>query len=524
LREAGRETSPAVRALFLNLLTVGHTQEALTIQAEDISIEKARDQGFHLFIRKKPGISSVLLLAESTKDYTGQADTYTYGALEWNEINGDELRIISGSPRQNQEWLLMDSSTEVHPRLGEAFHIYIPPVITYGYPNSRHDTFPVADGIFINIRAFALPYIDYAGPSKDNPFTLSIEALDMAVIQPAPLSPAKPAIHLMPLDVPYPPPEPEPPPVDPRILEEILNRLDRLQAPPPPPPPPAPAPEPKAEGPVFAPIIHAQGGVAIFYPRHEGKTAGLKNTYDPIGTLTLTNQFTQTWGFHLGFDRDPMLMNRIFARATWDIGSIGLEVGPYLGLFNSSTGQVSPGFSVVLHVRIPRWRIFSAFQHDTTLGREHLIGPGDYIQSYSAIKAGAVLPFGRLTLSLIYRNSTIQDDLGMDVLNQWIRYNLGLEISRPPNPWGLRIDLGYQRLQWTYHIGLQPLDYGYGDVYAGLELSYRIGYLRLFLGLETPLYPWVYPQIQSIEDPQAPFFGQIILGFRLSFPLRSGSR
>ena len=61
------EYSPAVRDLSitvrgLSLIAQGHTQEALTIQAEDLSIEKALDQGFDLFIKKKTGISSVLPL------------------------------------------------------------------------------------------------------------------------------------------------------------------------------------------------------------------------------------------------------------------------------------------------------------------------------------------------------------------------------------------------------------------------------------------------------------------------------
>ncbi|MDR2798514.1 MAG: hypothetical protein LBB80_09230, partial [Treponema sp.] len=531
-------------------------QADLVIQAEEISIEKAPDlEGFHLFIKKKPGISSVLL-AESTQDPLGEEDSYTYRALEWNPINGDELRLLNGSPIQNQGCFLMDSSPEYHPRLGEAFHIYIPPIVTYGYPGTRRATLTVEDGLFINIRTFSLPYCDYTAGFKDNPFTLSIQQVPEDIPFPLPEwdpRSGKPTVHpgpgapeplslviqLIPPDAPVPvqdapadlpatlktdqhvpitqapAPAPLPDSEDPRILEEILSLL---KAGPPAAPQPGPAePRPKQKTPVFAPSITARGGLAIFFPGPEGVDIGLRNTYDPIGTITLTNKFTPAWGFHLGFDRDPLIMNRVFARATWDMSFIGLEAGPYFGLFNSSSGQVSPGLSLVLHVRIPRWSLFSSFQYDTTLGKD-LIGPGDYIQSYSEIKAGAVLPFGRLTLSMIDRNSTAQNDLGFDIINHWIRYNLAMEIALLPLPWGFRVDLGYQRLHWTYYVSSGPLDYGYDDVYAGLELSYRIGYLTLLLGLEAPLYPFVYPLIQSIEYPQAPFFGQILLGFKWFFP------
>jgi hypothetical protein len=129
-----------------------------------------------------------------------------------------------------------------------------------------------------------------------------------------------------------------------------------------------------------------------------------------------------------------------------------------------------------------------------------------------------MLPFGRLILSMIDRNSSLQDDQGLDIVNHWIRYNLALEIALPRSPLGFRLDMGYQKLHWTSYIAALPLDYEYWDVYAGLEASYRIGSLTLVLGLEAPLYPFVYPQLQSLAYPEASFFGQIILGFRWTFP------
>ncbi|MHB9293947.1 hypothetical protein Holit_03066 [Hollandina sp. SP2] len=506
--------------LFLHSLLAGYAQENLVLSPEDIFIERAANKkGFHLFIKKKPGLSSVLLM-ESAQPPTGEENDHTYRALEGDGIKQDDFRIISTSPLQDASWFLADSSAEYRPLLGEVLYIYIPSIITYGYPRTRQIIVPVEDGIVMNIRTFALPYCDYSGMYRDNPFTLSIPPAD-------PDAPDAPPIQLKaknpgPEDLPsisvhdtWPDLAAQADPEDAHFREEVLRRLDGLEGASVSPLPPQPWQEERVD---FAPSIYARGGTAIFFPGPEGMDVGLQDTFDPIGTITLTNKFTKTWGFHLGFDRDPMLMNRIIARVIWDIRFIGLEVGPFFGFLNSHTGQISSGLSLILHARIPQWGLFSSFQHDTTLGKDTLIGAGDYMQSFSEIKAGFTLPFGSLTLSLMDRNSTIQDDLGQDMVNQWIRYNLALEIAKPPHPLGLRIDLGYQRLHWTYRLSYPPLDYGYDHVYAGLELSCRIGFLTLLLGLEAPLYPWVYPQIQSIEDPQAPFFGQITLGFRFTFP------
>jgi hypothetical protein len=56
----------------------------------------------------------------------------------------------------------------------EVFHIYIPYLLNFGYEWSRHGEVYVGDGTYLNIRAFELPYGDYRGEFKDNPFLLRI--------------------------------------------------------------------------------------------------------------------------------------------------------------------------------------------------------------------------------------------------------------------------------------------------------------------------------------------------------------
>ena len=145
----------------------------LSISTEDLLLELRADGGYHLFIRKKPDISSVLL-TETTRDPAMRADNYAYRTGEWNAINGDELRILNGAPipRESRIYSLVSSTVVNHPSLGNAFHIYIPYVLYYGYPETRHGEVYLTDGTFLNIRAFALPHADYRGAFADNPFKL----------------------------------------------------------------------------------------------------------------------------------------------------------------------------------------------------------------------------------------------------------------------------------------------------------------------------------------------------------------
>jgi hypothetical protein len=147
----------------------------LDIEEEDTRIEQWEDGGFHLFIRKKSDIASVLI-TESTKDPEYQEANYAYYTPEWNAVNGDEIRIINGLPLSsaNKRQYLVASKIEKDERFGEAFHIYIPYTLYYGYENRRRGEIFVEQGTYFNLRAFALPYADYDGAFQDNPFVLDL--------------------------------------------------------------------------------------------------------------------------------------------------------------------------------------------------------------------------------------------------------------------------------------------------------------------------------------------------------------
>jgi Mg-chelatase subunit ChlD len=155
-------------------ISLGYGQD-LFIDAGDLRMEQEANGGFYLFIRKKPGIGSVLL-TESTRDPARAEDNYAYRAAEWNAVNGDEIRVLDGQilPPEAKLWSIIDSTPEPDPVFGQAFQLYIPPVLSYGYLNSRHGETYVADGAYLNIRSFEQPYGDYRGQFRDNPFVLRI--------------------------------------------------------------------------------------------------------------------------------------------------------------------------------------------------------------------------------------------------------------------------------------------------------------------------------------------------------------
>ena len=117
-----------------------------------------------------------VLLTESTADPEKLRDSYALRAYEYNEINGDEPRMLNGEllPGDRNLYFLIDSSAEYNETLNAmAFHIYVPLSLTYGYSWSREGQLDIRQGTWLNIRSFEKPYADYSGGYQDNPFILS---------------------------------------------------------------------------------------------------------------------------------------------------------------------------------------------------------------------------------------------------------------------------------------------------------------------------------------------------------------
>ena len=86
---------------FFSLFGLSAAEDML-IHPEDIRLvyddgaDFSNSAGYHLYIRKKSGIESVMLV-ETTKDPEGKEDNYSYRALDYNSVNGDEIRYLDGT-------------------------------------------------------------------------------------------------------------------------------------------------------------------------------------------------------------------------------------------------------------------------------------------------------------------------------------------------------------------------------------------------------------------------------------------
>jgi WD40 repeat protein len=127
----------------------------LSLGVEDIRVEPDNQGGYHLYIRQKPDIASVLL--------TDPSREYAYRAFTRNPVNGSEIRYLDGKILRDPRvpYSIIDSTPEADSQFGCALHLYIPQVVTFGPLGVTCNSVAVTGNTVLTLRTFTTKYADY---------------------------------------------------------------------------------------------------------------------------------------------------------------------------------------------------------------------------------------------------------------------------------------------------------------------------------------------------------------------------
>jgi hypothetical protein len=490
-----------VSLAFGQNLGSGEIYDALGISPEDC-ILVPNGGGYRLFIRKKPQIGSVLIAAADIAQ-DSIVEAYGYYTREYDPENPSN--IVPGA-----WYIIADSTAAVHETLGEAYELYIPPIL-YRYDgfagSGAADTWiPVSmeRGLPVIIRTFNLPYINPRGGFRDNSFFLpqaGVVDIDDAEPRAEPAASADSAELSKPENL----PESSGP-----VIQPPSPPATAFQSPSLPDPVIQPSSSPAA-GPPLHSRLRLWTGVTLFKPGAEGSRDEFQldlKKIDLEGGITYSQGLSGIFSLNLGIERDPLLMNRFIVRAAADWDIFGIEAGPYFGILNPTLDVISPGLSMVFRVNIFSGAITGSFRLDSSLGRTPRIS-GDYTQDAYEFGLGGIISRVTLNFSVSGRTKTSKISQSQNITSSWARYNLSAEYAFRPIPVTLGLNLGYQQLDWVNTAVFQSPPYHYPLVYAGLKGSYKImPNMELYLNLEAPVYPLEY-----MSDNNAPALAQASLGF-----------
>jgi hypothetical protein len=417
----------------------------LSLAQEDFLAVGLPQGGYDLYIRKKPAIACVLLTAFDAAN--ARAVEFALRTEYWNETNGDEITMLEDDGRE-QLWYLIDSTPEYDPMFGEeVFRVYLPPMV-YVYYNNTPTVIHINEGLSINVRAYNMPYADPAANFQDNQYIITTH-----------LSEDTPSL-------------------------KTLYNSNMVYI---------PVYEPLLPNPSF---IRLGAGVSYFNPGYQAalanSTYALQPRFNPLADFIFSHNPVPNFGFMLGFERDPLLMNRIMARVKGDWTVVGFEAGGFLGLLNPEEEILSPGVSLMVKAYLWQGLLSAQLRFDSGLGRA-LNGPGDFLQDLYEARVTAKLGWFAIDAQGSYRAFVRGTRGRIKAVSDWLKIGGGVTFT----PGALSLDLGlsggYQALSLAYPQEDDPLDYSYDNIFIGFNMRFHLPRnIELYFDIELPVSPTDY--------------------------------
>lgn len=232
-----------------------------------------------------------------------------------------------------------------------------------------------------------------------------------------------------------------------------------------------------------------------------------------------------------GFERDPILRNRLYANIGVDLSYFKMEAGPFIGLFNTDEEIFNPGFSAALGLQFPGI-IFINVQASSSLGAA-LDTVGSYTQKTGGISAGFWVPNVICSLNLSTQTFARRMEINMLAEDSLDRYFFRADVFNKNVPFTIKVDIGYASLKRSYssqNVTVTETSPGnfdakivtakntdeYRSIYLGLNAAYTVNpMIKLVLAGEMPVYSWSVPKMKNSD--RGSFLYQASGGIVLSF-------
>ena len=224
----------------------------------------------------------------------------------------------------------------------------------------------------------------------------------------------------------------------------------------------------------------------------------------PLALARLSGEY-KSFAYNLGFERDPVVRNRLFANLRADLDYFFIEAGPFIGLFNTSKLPFNPGISTAMGLGFPGI-VFARAGASSNLGTVMDI-TDNYSQNTGNISVEFWIPHLVCSLNMSYRSFTIREQANLLIEDESRRYYFSADAYTKNIPYTIRVDLGFEKLSRSYVS--QKIDNDsivkstqtdeFKSVFMGLEGTYTFSpALKFLLGGEMPVYFW---SVRPMKDP-----------------------
>jgi hypothetical protein len=276
-------------------------------------------------------------------------------------------------------------------------------------------------------------------------------------------------------------------------------------------------------GTVFTVDLTIRGGAGnmAFDPEETASLGGRGEGFSPrpypIALVQAAGEYSSLISYSMAIERDPILRNRLTTNFGFTLGFIRLDVGPFMGFFNSWERIITPGISAGVTLEWPGI-LFGALGAGSTIG-SGIRSYGDYTQETGSAVLGFWVPHVVNTLGVNLKRFTKQVDDTLITEDEWLRYHLRAEVFTKNVPYTVLVDMGYQTLKRSYFTPLQTETDTLKSVFLGFETTFRINSIvKIILGAEMPVYSWGEA---SLKNPRDVVLYQAHTGIVLTFAGKS---
>lgn len=172
----------------------------------------------------------------------------------------------------------------------------------------------------------------------------------------------------------------------------------------------------------------------------------------------------------LSYTDDPVLRRIGYTRLSFIDRFFSISVGPFFGLFNSTSSLLQSGLTTNVAVFLPGVATLEV-RSDSTLGGR-LSVEGDYIQELSTISLGFFLPNVIPKLNLTTKRYTEKTPAGERV-DQFTEYSLTTDLFAKNVPYRLLLTFAYQDTARQF-IETSTVTHGYGTLLLGVEVTAQV--------------------------------------------------
>ena len=227
----------------------------------------------------------------------------------------------------------------------------------------------------------------------------------------------------------------------------------------------------------------------------------------PLGLARLSGDLTGGLSFNVGFDRSPIMRNRLFANIRFDHNYFFLEAGPVLGLMNSSKLPVNPGLSAIVRGMLPGI-IYMEAAGSSTLAAIPMEKKGRYSQVSADLGFGFWVPYVVCSFNMNFKSFSLREEPKLLIEDESFRYFFRADAFTKNFPYTIKVDIGFQRLLRSYSeivaADIETTTDEFRSVFIGLEGTFTINPgLKVLVGAEMPVYSW---SVRPMLDPSKKIF------------------